>query len=212
MQKAVDQLKKLYPSAASNISGHAYNMANEEILEKNIVSLLDDCGGKLDHIIWTAGDPLAIMPINEVDMTKLKQAGMTRYFGPVLLGKHAPKYLNAGPGSSITFTTGSVSQKPLPGWSAIGGYATALHGLTRGLALDLKPIRVNLVSPGAVATDLWAGLPEDVREQRFKAFAEGAATGEVGQVVDVVETYLYLLKDRNVTGSIVSSNSGALIM
>ena len=131
---------------------------------------------------YTAGDALATIPIAEITMEKAKKAGMVRYFGPLMVAKHAPKYLNPGPASSIILTTGSVSEKPIPGWAAVNGYATALHGLNRGLALDLKPIRVNLISPGAVDTDLWAGLPKEAREARFKAFAEHSATGIVGQV------------------------------
>ena len=65
------------------------------------------------------------------------------------------KALSGGPKSSITFTTGAVSEKPIPNWAMINSYATGLQGMTRGLALDMKPIRVNLVSPGAVDTELW---------------------------------------------------------
>lgn len=212
VEKAISGLQKAYPSASSNITGYAYDMATESTLESNIVALLDRTGGKLDHIVWTAGDALATVAIADITFEQVKKAGMVRYFGPVMLGKHAPKYLNPGPEASITLTTGSVSQKPLPNWAAVAGYATGLHGLTRGLALDLKPIRVNLISPGGVATDLWAGLPADVREERFKQFANRSLTGKIGDVVDVTESYLYVMKDRNVTGTVISTNSGALLL
>lgn len=212
VDKAVAKLQQAYPSASKSIVGYAYNMADEPKLEKNIVELLGRSDGKLDHIVWTAGDALATLKIGDLTFDQLKQAGMTRYFGPVLLAKHAPKYLNEGPESSIVLTTGSVSEKPLPGWCVVNGYATALHGLTRGLALDLKPLRVNLISPGGVETDLWAGMAEDQRKARFDAFANHSLTGRMGQVVDVVESYLYAMKDRNVTGTIISTNSGALLL
>ena len=153
-----------------------------------------------------------MIPMKDLTMELAKKAGMVRYFGPLMVAKHAPEYLKAGPASSIVFTTGAVSEKPIPGWSLVNGYATGLHGLTRGLALDLKPIRVNLVSPGAVETELWDGMPPDMREARFKAFAESSATGTIGKVHDVAEAFLYLMKDQNVTGTVISTNSGSLIM
>jgi len=212
VDKAVASLKKSYPSAAKRVVGYAYSMGDEPTLESNIVELLEKCGkGSLDHIVYTAGDALAMMPIAEVTMEKLKQAGMVRYFGPVMVGKHAPKYLKEGPASSIILTTGSVSQKPRPNWSAVGGYATALHGLTRGLAYDLAPLRVNLISPGGVDTELWASMPADARAQVFESMAAASLTGKIGSVADVTQSYLYCMKDKNATGAIISTSSGALL-
>ena len=42
--------------------------------------------------------------------------------------------------------------KPSPGTSVAGGVVAALEGLTKGLAVDLAPVRVNLVAPGAVGS------------------------------------------------------------
>ncbi|KAF4547387.1 ER membrane protein complex subunit 1-like protein [Elsinoe fawcettii] len=216
VDKAISSLLSSYPSAKSRLEGQAANMADASALEANIVSLLDfatsNGSKKLDHIVWTAGDALAVMPLSELSVEKVTQAGMVRFFGPVMMGKHAANYLNPGPGSSITLTTGSVSERPIPGWAAPAGFATALHGLNRGLALDLKPIRVNLISPGAVDTELWAGMSEEERQRRFKYFSEKSTTGVVGKKEDVAEAYLYVMRDKNVTGSMISTNAGALLV
>ncbi|KAF2154952.1 NAD(P)-binding protein [Myriangium duriaei CBS 260.36] len=216
VEAAVSELQSSYPSKKDRVSGFAYSMGDQSVLEKNVVSLLNDStqsgSKKLDHIVWTAGDSLAVIPLSELSLDKLQQAGTVRFYGPVMLAKHAPKYLNPGPASSIVLTTGSVSQKPIPGWSAIGAYATALHGLNRGLALDLKPLRVNLVSPGAVNTPLWDGLPEEHRKQMFKASEEKSTTGRVGRVEDVVEAFLFAMKDQNCSGELIGTNSGALLV
>lgn len=152
------------------------------------------------------------MKIETADLAKIKQAGMVRFFGPLIVAKLAPKFLNPGPKSSITLTTGSVSQKPRPDWSVVASFATGLHGMTRGLALDLKPIRVNLISPGAVETELWDALPADKREAMFKSTAAAVPTGVLGKPEDVAETYIYCMRDHNVTGTVISSNSGALLI
>ena len=58
------------------------------------------------------------------------------------------------PGGSITFTIGQVIVRPYKGWSLLAGLAGAVDSLTRGLAVDLAPIRVNVVSPGVVKTEV----------------------------------------------------------
>lgn len=154
------------------------------------------------------------MNLADVNLAKMKQAGMLRFFGPLLVAKYAPKYLNPGPKSSIILTTGVISQKPLPGWSVINSYATGAQGMTRGLALDLKPIRVNLVSPGWVDTELWAnsGLTGYAKTHMLESVAAKLPTGNIATPEMLTEAYLYLLKDPNITGSMISSNGGALLI
>lgn len=186
-------------------------MGDEATLESEIAGLFAKTSS-LNHIVYTAGDSLATIPIADAQLAQIKQAGMVRFFAPILVAKHALKHLPASAASSITLTTGVVSEKPIPGWSVVNGFGTGLHGTMRGLALDLKPIRVNLVSPGVVDTDLWAGMSQEQKEGMFKTFEEKLATGKVGQVEDVAEAFLYAMKDKNLTGSLISTNGGGLLM
>lgn len=213
VESTVSALQKAYPSASKKISGHACNLGEEDSLESNIVGLLEKCG-KLDHIVYTAGDGLAQMALGNVDMAKIKKAGMVRFFGPMLVGKHAAKYLTGGPKSSITLTTGAVSERPMKDWTVIGSYATGLQGMTRQLAVDLAPIRVCLVSPGAVDTPLWAssGVNEEQKSAMFEGIAKKLPTGRVATPENVAEAYLYILRDENATGSMISTNGGTLLM
>jgi len=213
---AVSKLQQAYPSTKCEISGQVCNLGDEATLEKNVQALFSaatsEGSQKLDHVIFTAGDALAAKSIHEVDMDFIKQAGMVRFFAPLLVAKHAAKHLASGPASSITLTTGAVSQQPIPNWSVVGSYATGLHGMTRNLALDLKPLRVNLVSPGGVRTELWNNIPEQTRETMLEGMGKKTATGTIASPEDVAEAYLYCMRDHNVTGSVVSTNGGSLIM
>ena len=70
---------------------------------------------------------------------------------PDLAGAHKLK-----PGGSITFIGGGNGTKPAPNAHQAGAINAATEGLARGLAKDLSPTRVNVVSPGIVDTALWA--------------------------------------------------------
>lgn len=200
--KTISRLQQAYPSAEGRIHGHACDLGTADSADANIQQLLQKTG-QLDHIVWTAGDPLAIGKLEDTDLASIQKAGMVRYFSPLLLAKYAPKYLSGGPRSSITFTTGSVSQKPRPGWAVINGYATGLQGLTRGLALDLKPIRVNLVSPGAIDTELWTniGLSDEQKKGMMEKIEKELPTGKVGTTENLAQTYLGILQDENMSES-----------
>lgn len=218
VQKTVERLTTSYPSAKSRVSGEICNLKDEASFESQIVSVLDkstaNASKKLDHIVFTAADGLAMLPLDQIDFQKVKQAGMIRFFAPLFIGKYAKKYLNEGPESSLIFTTGGVSERPIPGWAVINSYATGLQGMTRALALDLKPIRVNLVSPGAVDTELWAnsGILGEAKRGMFESMGKGTTTGAVAKPEQIAESYLYLMRDGNVDGQMISTNGGSMLL
>ncbi|KAL8954133.1 MAG: hypothetical protein Q9222_000015 [Ikaeria aurantiellina] len=211
VQSSISRLLASYPSAKDRLSGHVCELSTPA-MEENIKSLFSKTG-TVDHIVYTAGDKLATLPIDEATLESIQQAGMVRYFAPFLIAKHGSKHLSPGPTSSITLTTGTVSQKPIAGWSIVGPYASGLHGMARGLALDLAPIRVNLISPGAVDTEMWNSMTQEER-QGFKNDIETnrTTTGKIGLPEDVAEAYLYVMRDRNCTGSIITTDGGSLLV
>jgi len=208
----IAQLQELYPSAQDRVTGHVCNLADEPNLEQNVATLFASTG-ELDHVVYTAGDSLGFKPLDEVDFDFAKKAGLVRFFAVLFVGKYAPRYMKKSPKSSITLTSGSVAERPMPNWTVVNSYASGVQGMTRGLALDLKPIRVNVISPGYVDTELWNSFMND--EQKQGAFTEAEKklpTGKVGQVEDVAESYLFCMKNQNVTGTVVSTTGGSLLV
>ncbi len=65
-------------------------------------------------------------------------------------------YLNEA--SSITFTSDVYGQSPPQGASTLAAINSAVDGLVRGLAIELSPMRVNVVSPGIVNTPIYSGM------------------------------------------------------
>lgn len=75
--------------------------------------------------------------------------------------------------------------------------------MARNLALDLAPVRVNLMSPGAVMTPLWEGVPPDGREALMEGLGRRCTTGAVGRPEDVAESYRYVMRGWSCGGSVV---------
>lgn len=207
VEKAVAKLQSSYPGAS--VQGFACDLSKPTV-EQDIEQLFEKTG-KVDHIVFTAGDKLATIPVQEATLQNMYTAGQVRFFAAFLTAKVGSKYLNEGPASSITLTTGQVAVSPIANWSVIASFASGLHGMTRNLALDLKPVRVNLVSPGAVLTELWDGMPPDAKEAYLKHVSANALTGTIGKPEDVAHTYLWLMQDKNVTGHIAVSDSGSAL-
>ena len=212
VSSAVARLQSAYPNSQTAIVGLACDLSDEAALESNIKQLFEKINKPIDHIVYTAGDRLAASPIAEVTVESFRRAGTIRFVAPYFVAKHGSKYMTPGPESSITMTSGAVSEKPRPSWNVIASYAAGLHGMVRGLALDLKPVRVNVISPGSVATELWdTSLTPEQKAAMHEETGKTLLTGRVGQVEHVVESYLWVLKDQNVTGTVVRSDGGYLL-
>lgn len=69
-------------------------------------------------------------------------------------------------------------------------------------------MRVNLVSPGATETEMWASFGEETRREIKAGVVKGALLGKVGLPEEVAEGYAYLMRDGNATGACVRSNGG----
>lgn len=202
-----------YNADSTRVSGHAVNLKGAEA-EANLREFFGKVGS-FDHLIYSAGDSLAVKPLEEWGYDDIIAAGSVRFTSAILAAKIVtsdPNLLRRN-GGSIVLTTGVVAEKPMPNWSVIAGFASGLYGLTRGLAYDLasKGIRVNAISPGPVETELWNGIPEEQRKEFLKATGSKLMTGKVGQPEDVANAYVYLLKDRNMTAQVITTDGGSSV-
>jgi NAD(P)-dependent dehydrogenase (short-subunit alcohol dehydrogenase family) len=158
-----------------------------------------------DHIVITAADLSGTKNLTDITSETVLHAAQMRLVGPVIVAKLATRFLKNTYISSLTFTAGTVAIRPFSDWPLMSGFAAGLEGLTLGLALDMAPLRVNIVLPGATLTELWG--PD--REERAKQIAKTAHLGRVGMPEEVAEAYIYAMKNSNLTGSSLHSDGGA---
>ena len=209
-QAKVDSaIARLKASASKDavINGYTVDLSSEDC-ESQLEGLftLATADGPLDHIITTSGTSEA-KPITDIDLPWLTRISRLTLFAPMLLVKLAPKFLRPGYRSSIILTTGQVAEKPIPGYTVRAPLATAQHGLARGAALDIAPLRINVVAPGATETEMWGEHADMLREMTSKK----SLLGRPASPDDVAEAYVYLMRNVDATGSIVSSSAGATL-
>lgn len=227
LESSLARLKQAYPDPSYHrrLSGYPCDLGVPEKLEENLSSLFKQSttttavqqqeqsppSPLIDHIVFTAGDSPQITPVSDVTVDYIQKTGSVRFLGPLILAKLAPKYMTATSNSSITLTSGSQSLKPLPKWTVLVAYGCAVEGMTRGLAVDLLPIRVNCVAPGAILTELFDSIPPERRQSALEKMSQDTVIGRVGTPADVAEAYIYLMKDGFCTGSLVHSDGGRLL-
>jgi len=162
--------------------------------------------GKFDHLVVTAGEG-AMGHFSELPVASAKEAFDSKFWGQYITVRAALPYLNNE--SSVTLTSGVYGVRPPQGATTLAAINSAIEGLVRGLSIDLAPIRVNVVSPGIVDTPIYAGMPDDQRQELFNGIAQQLPVGRIAQPQDIAESYVYLAKNGFTTGTVVLIDGGA---
>jgi NAD(P)-dependent dehydrogenase (short-subunit alcohol dehydrogenase family) len=201
-QARVDEALKALPGGAE---GHVVDLLDERAIQAFFETV-----GEIDHLVFTAGESLKLGLLAQTDTAAARRFFDLRYWGAFSAAKHGAGRLR--PGGSIVFTSGLAASKPHPGWAVASSICSAMEGLTRALAVELAPLRVNIVSPGVVRTPLWAGMTEDDREALYQHQAQTLLVGHVGEAAEIAEAYLYLMRQTYGTGQVLVLDGGALLV
>jgi NAD(P)-dependent dehydrogenase (short-subunit alcohol dehydrogenase family) len=176
--------------------------------EENTQAFFEQVGA-FDHLVYSAGEPLQMLGV-DADLVQVRRFFELRDWGAYAAAKYGRKQIRAK--GSITFTSGTASARPLgPGWAAASSICSALEGLTRALAIELQPLRVNCVAPGVVKTDLWSGMDAADRDALYAAEAKRLPVGHAGEVEEIAQSYLYLMRQTYVSGQTLYVDGGGLL-
>ncbi|GAB1514078.1 SDR family oxidoreductase [Actinophytocola sp. KF-1] len=163
--------------------------------------------GEIDHLVYTAGEPLSMMPLADLDLDAARTFFGLRYFGAVGAVKAAAPHVRG----SITLTSGTAAARGGPGWAIGASICGAIEALTRSLALELAPVRVNAVAPGVVRSPLWQRMSDADREAMYASVGASIPAGRVGEVADVAPAYLYCMTQAWTTGTVLTVDGGTVL-
>jgi len=185
--------------------GHVLDLASED----QIRTFFQDLGA-FDHLVYTAGENLKLGPIADTDIQAAQHFWAIRYWGAYMAVKYAgPQIRKTG---SIVLTSGLAGQRPHPGWTVASSICAAMQGLTRALAVELAPVRVNIVSPGVVKTPLWDNMSAADRDAFYRQMEASLLVGHVGEPEEIAEAYLYLMRQTYGTGETLTVDGGGALV
>jgi NAD(P)-dependent dehydrogenase (short-subunit alcohol dehydrogenase family) len=162
--------------------------------------------GPADHVVVSAAQ-LRTGPFKTVAMDDVRATLEAKLWGAWRCARAA----EIKPGGSLTLVSGFLSIKPRPNSAIVSVANGALESLTRALALELAPIRVNCVSPGIIDTPIRAAMPEAARKELLAKVAAGLPVGRVGLAEDVARQILAFMENGFMSGSIVYLDGGASV-
>jgi NAD(P)-dependent dehydrogenase (short-subunit alcohol dehydrogenase family) len=146
-------------------------------------------------------------PFLEVDLD-LFQATFRKFWGyanSVRLG--VPQMAEDG---AIVLISGYPARRPAPGASVIAAVGAGIEAWARGLAMEIKPRRINVVSPGMIDTPMIGGEGE-ARLRQLAAMTANNLIPRIGSADEVADAILFLLRNDFVTGTVVDVDGGALL-
>lgn len=200
-----ERVEAALATLGAGAEGHVADIRDEAA----VAALFERIGG-FDHLAFTAGESLKLGPIADMTLAEARAFFNTRYWGAYTVAKHGAPSIR--PGGSITFSSGIASGRPpQAGWTLGASVCAAMEGLTRALAVELKPLRVNIVSPGFVRTPLWNDIAEADREAMYAAAGKALPVGRVGLPEDLASAYLFLMQQRFATGQTFIVDGGGML-
>ena len=164
--------------------------------------------GEFDHLAYTAGDNLVPITLDAYTPEQGRAFLELRVVRALEAVRLAVPHLRAD--GSVTLTSGTAAYRGGAGWFLGSAAAGAIVSAARSLAVELAPVRVNVVAPGVVRSPLWTGLPEADREAMFESVGAGLPLGRVAEVEDVAKAYVHLMDNDYLTGTVYVVDGGTL--
>jgi NAD(P)-dependent dehydrogenase (short-subunit alcohol dehydrogenase family) len=181
-----------------------------DVLDPGSVKALFDQIGRFDHLVYTAGEPLSMMTIADLDLGQARSFFEARYFSALNAVHMGMPHL--APGGSITLTSGTAAERPGSGWALGASVCGAMNALTRSLAVELAPIRVNAVAPGVTRSAVWSNLSDADRDGMYEQLGNALPLGRVGEPADAADAYLYCMTQPYTTGQVVTVDGGSVLI
>jgi NAD(P)-dependent dehydrogenase (short-subunit alcohol dehydrogenase family) len=165
----------------------------------------DELPGPIDHVLVTGPGPY-YAPLAEFDVEEARRDVDAHLLLPVQVARGAAGRVR--PGGTLLFMGGTGGRRTAAGLSFISALTAAMPALTKNLALELAPIRVNLIAAGFVDTPLSATLLGDRLDARREQLRTTLPIGRVVGPADIAALAVHLMANTAVTGATFDIDGG----
>jgi NAD(P)-dependent dehydrogenase (short-subunit alcohol dehydrogenase family) len=165
----------------------------------------DELPGPVDHVLVTGPGPY-YAPLQEFDPEPARHDMEAHLLLPIEVARNAVGKVR--PPGTLIFMGGTGGRHTGPGMALIAALTAAGPALTKNLALELAPVRVNMIAAGFVDTPLSAAILGDELDARREQLRETLPTGRVVEPEDVAALALHLMVNSALTGATFDIDGG----
>src|ERR1700685_1772399 len=183
------------------LSTAAFDATNFDQLKK----FFDELPAPIDHVLVTGPGPY-YSPLAELDIEKARRDIEAHLLLPLQVARYAAKKVR--PGGTLLFMGGTRGRRTTPGFALISALTAALPAMTKNLALELAPVRVNLIAAGFVDTPLSASLLGDQLDARREHLRATLPIRRVVGPADVAALAVHLMINTALTGATYDMDGG----
>ena len=162
----------------------------------------------IDHVLVTGPGPY-YAPLADLDVEKARRDVDAHLFLPMQVARFAAKKVR--PGGTLLFMGGTGGRRPAAG-ALIAALTAAMPALTKALALEVAPVRVNLIAAGFVDTPLSASLLGDQLDERREQLRATLPIRRVVDPADIAAAAVHLMTNTALTGGTYDIDGGQQLM
>ncbi len=159
-----------------------------------------------DHLVLIGAGVPAWGTFTQFESQALKNAFNTKFFGYYYSAKHAVPHLRKD--GSILMVIGGAARKAIAGTSGVAAVNGAILAMGRTMAVELAPLRVNIVSPGLVDTPAYDWMNEEQKQTFFKQMGGKLPVGRIGKPDEIAHIIEAVLNNKYMTGSVIDIDGG----
>jgi len=189
--------------ALDQLGGTAKGVTLDVADESAVRDLFASCE-HVDHVAMLAGTH-AHGDVVDTETSTLRDPVENRLWGALYVCKYAAPKMTDG---SITICTGAGVARPRRGAGIVAAAAGGSEMLARAVALEVAPVRVNIVRPGIVDTPLLDRMTGGNRDATIAAMEKRIPLGRVAQPEDVAHAIVFLMTNTYMTGSTLTIDGG----
>ncbi|WP_412757546.1 SDR family oxidoreductase [Legionella bozemanae] len=165
--------------------------------------------GKFDYLT-TPGSVIPTGDFLTMDTAVARSGFDSKFWGQYYAAKYGAPFVRKG-GALVLFS-GVISQRPKKNLVVMAAVNSAIEGLGKALAIELAPLRINVIAPGVVDTPRYAAMNPTDKKEMFHRLENMLPVGHVGKPSELAETVLFLLRNEFMTGQTVFVEGGHLLV
>ena len=170
-----------------------------------LATFFEELETPIDQVMVTAGGPY-YAPLAETDFGEARRALAEHPMLMLGVARHGAGKVR--PGGALIFMGGTGARHPSLGLGISSAATAALPALAASLAVEVAPVRINLIAAGFVDTPLSASILGDALEERREQLRKSLPIGRVVEPTDVAALAVHIMSNTGLTGATYDIDGG----